>query len=322
MNKIFLRFLSVLVLVIMLEASACALEIIGIQPADGSTAHNPRPRISIEFKDQEALAVNKKKVIVKLDGEDISARLLGLGRFLIYVPAVLLRSGLHTITLEYPGKDGSLISRESAFTIALPKLIRSLSHNGLEPLVADDVLEVVMEAPPGGKAEFAYGDLLARHPMKEIKPGIYKGAYKIPFGEQKTRSTLIGYYTSPGGDIDVLEADQLLNIHAMFFKVHILSPKMGEEVGNYFAIKGRTRPFSEVHILPMASVGGFDASPNSSGTGKGLGVITKKADENGEFEVFYGVPIKIGGMKFNVTVYADDPEGNRSLYYTFWVKVK
>ncbi|MCL5035529.1 MAG: hypothetical protein M1269_00290 [Chloroflexi bacterium] len=333
MRKSFLSVLFFWIFIGAYMASAGSLELIDVQPQDGSTVYSSRPKISIEFKDAENLAQTLKNVRIELDGEDISPMMLRMGRYLIYVPEAPLSNGKHRLGVECRSeKDASC--KIISFDVALPRLIKSISHNGLEPLVADDILEVVMDAPPGGRADFSFGDLLEKFPMSEIKPGIYKGAYKIPFGEMKSNARLTGYYTSPSGKIDMLESEQPLNIQALFFKVHITSPRSGTEVNNYFSIEGKTRPNSRVYVIPSASIQGLDTGTSGSGGGSGrrpgggsststnMGTITADADKNGDFKVFYGFPLRIKGMKFNFTIYADDPDGNRSLYDTFWVRVK
>ena len=81
-----------------------------------------------------------------------------------------------------------------------PPRINSLVHNGAGKLLRPgDYLKVAMVGEEGQKASWSLAPLVENFPMKEKKPGIYIGAYRIKPQDRLPHGRLIGYLTSDAG---------------------------------------------------------------------------------------------------------------------------
>jgi len=81
---------------------------------------------------------------------------------------------------------------------SLPPIILSISHNAISPLKSGDVLEVTLEAEPGGTAKFKF--LENTYDMEEVEPGLYVGTYKIT-DENTEGAEVIGIFKDRAGNL-------------------------------------------------------------------------------------------------------------------------
>ena len=175
-----------------------------------------------------------------------------------------------------------------------------------------------MQAPRGGKAWVHIDYLLKKFDLVENFPGNYEGSYKVSTGDYVNKAKVLGYYENSKGQITEIKANEPLNILTSIFQVMVISPVSGEKVGQYFSIVGRTRPGSKVTLAPGVTFqSGGVKSPS-----QGQGGISQYADEEGNFNIYFGLPLRIKGLKFSFTIFAIDPLGNRSLPATFIVYVR
>ena len=81
-----------------------------------------------------------------------------------------------------------------------PPKIHALVHNGAGKLLRPgDYLKVAIVGEEGQKASWSLPPLVENFPMKEKKPGIYVGAYRIKPRDRLPHGRLIGYLNSEAG---------------------------------------------------------------------------------------------------------------------------
>ncbi len=252
----------------------------------------------------ESLPLDAARLYV--DDKEVSAWCLRHRTFLSYRPLNPISPGEVAVRLEFPNG----VVREWTFEVVAPEHIRALSHNGAEGLGEYEEFEVVAEGTPGGIASFhlGKGEYL---PMEEIEDGRYRGLYTVQPGDSYLGEPLTVRLAIDGALSETV-APEPVSIFGHIFKVRITSPPSGSDVPNNFPIRGVTRPGSRVVLVPRLSFQRNTSAPNSMTGAGSAGSIDTKADENGEFEVYYGVPISLPHLSVVISVYAVTPEGLRS----------
>ena len=81
-----------------------------------------------------------------------------------------------------------------------PPKIEALVHNGAGKLLRPgDYIRVVMTGEKGNSATWSIPPLMEELPMKEKKPGVYIGAYRVKAQDRLAHGRLIGYLRSDTG---------------------------------------------------------------------------------------------------------------------------
>ena len=295
-----------------LPGGARSAELLKIFPEKGAKLFTSQPQIKIVFSQP----IKKEDLQIFLNQEEITPLCLLLGNSLLYQPSSPLPGGENFLEIKFSGRKKSF---KSSFFITVPRLINTLSYEDKSTYIEGEEVRITIKGIAGGKAFFSVGRVSGEIPMKETSPGVYQGSYKVALGDYQLNAPLTVRLISPSGEEEHLVSDRLLNIFGSFFYVEILSPKEGEQVSNYFDIKGKTRPLCDIKIAPSVSYPGLDTG--SSNLQK-LNVITTKANEKGFFNVHFGFPLHIPGLRLKFNIRATDPEGRKSLPTRFEVKVK
>lgn len=294
-----------------------ALEIVRVAPAPESIVNEPRPTLYVYYSGDGSENIDISRIRLKLNGMDVTWKCLTMPNCISCTTSYDFPEGKNTILFIYEASPP--LKYEWSFTIeAKEKETGSLSHSARSVLEEGDVLEVELRTSPGGKATFDVGAFKKRIAMEEASPGIYKGSYTVQRFDNAKNQEIIANFVSAQGETRVFTCPSKVSLHAIFFKVKILSPAPDATVDNYFDIIGRTRPNTKVSIAPTLNFHGGIGTTNPQNSG----AIEVMSDEKGFFKVHFGFPIKVSGMNYTFYVTAVDDEENRAFPMTFHVKVK
>lgn len=262
----------------------------------------------------EALDLGTAKLFV--NGRNVTGLSLRTDAYLSYRPLDSPKPGPVGVRVEFANG----VTREWSFEVIASRLIESVSHNGKEALGEYQDLKVEMVAEPGLEASFLIDRRREAYPMTEVSRGRYEGVYTVQPGDYYLGVPITGQLHL-GERIEQKDAEVAAKLFGHLFRVHIIEPLSGPAPSNNFLIKGRTRPGSKVTIVPKYSFNSNTRPPQSRWSGSGGGSIESKADEEGFFEVEYGVPIAVPALKVVLSVFAVAPDGERSapitLRYSF-----
>ena len=238
--------------------------------------------------------------------------------YLSFRPLSTLQPGPVKARLEF--RNG--VVREWTFEVTPSQLIKSVTHNAKEALGQYQELVVTMKGEPGLNAYFTLGDKSKKYPMTEPSRGVYRGIYVV-----KPRDYFLGEkvtgFLDLGEEVEQRVAEDPASIFGHIFRVHIISPKSGIGMPSQFKIRGRTRPGSKVTLVPRisfnrgtrapTSAGSVSGVNNNTGAGGSEGGISARADEEGYFEVDYGIPLKLPNLSVVISVFAVTPNRERSV---------
>ncbi len=226
-------------------------------------------------------------------------------------PMTELKNGKVEARFWVKMNDGAPLEKKWSFQLKNGQGITSVTHDATGNLEEYDTLTVDMVGAPGGTAWFELEDFKDNLPMKEIKPGHYRGTYLVQPGDSRIQNTLVGHL-KVGERVDKLAAARPVRLFANIFRVKILSPEPGSQINDsHFVVKGRTRPNSEVAAIIRVTLNENTPPPKTTaneGDGQEKGV----ADKDGFFTVDYDVPMTLPNMWVIMNIYAIDAEGNRS----------
>lgn len=207
------------------------------------------------------------------------------------------------------------VVRSWTFEVVPSRLIESVTHNAKQALGEYQEMEVTMKAEPGVKATFSIDNESEEYPMEEVERGVYKGTYTVRPGDYHLEVPIKGHlHLGSRRESRVSEEPAILFGH--LFRVHIIEPKPGKAPSNNFLIKGRTRPGSKVSIVPRLSFNNNTRAPSSRWSSQAGGSIEARADDEGFFEIEYGVPISVPNLSVVLAVFAVAPDGERSVPIT------
>lgn len=281
-------------------------------PEPGARIYVSRPEIRIAFAEN----FSRPGLQIYLNQSEISGRCLKLGNDLVFQPSTPLPQGKNT--LEVKTVKGELLGK-SEFQILPAHLIESVSYLGNGVYYEGDDFKVILKGKTGGKAYFNLGEEVTGVPLPETKPGLYEGTYIVQLGDYQSHASLTGFLSLPNGEEDSLTSGEPVDVFGQYFKIELLTPKDGSDVGTYFDIKGKTQPDSDIRIYPQLSYPGLSAGDDKI---QKTNVITAKSDENGYFKISYGLPIKIHGLKLKFNLLAINPQGLKSMPCRLEVTVK
>lgn len=280
-------------------------------PAAGETVTEVRPVITVQFPRDGSLRAETARFWI--GGREASSGVLRSPLFASYQPLLPMPEGPVQVRFQVRRQDGSSLEREWTFTIQPRSRITSVTHDAPDLLVEFEQLRVEMVAEPGGKAWFEIPDL-CEVPMKEVSEGVYQGSYQVKPRDYRLKTRVVGHLQF-GPHESHLEAERPVTLFGHLFRVRILEPKTGSTVPLNFTIRGITRPHARISVIPKLGFQDGMSAPNREfgAASSQVGSIPAEADEKGEFQVEYGLPIKIPGMQCVLTIVATDQEGNRSV---------
>lgn len=258
---------------------------------------------------REALDLRTAKLFV--GGRNVTGLCLRTDGYLSFRPMNALEPGPVDAKLEF--SNG--VIKQWSFDVVPTSLIQEVTHNAEEALGEYQELEVTMKAEPGVKATFSIDTNRKEHAMEEVSRGLYRGTYTVKPGDYYLGVPIYGHLHL-GSRKESRASEEQAKLFGHLFRVHIIEPLPGKAPSNNFTIKGRTRPGSKVSIVPRLSFNKNTQAPASRWSRSGGGSIESKADEDGFFEIEYGVPISVPNLSVVLAVFAVAPDGERSVPIT------
>ena len=267
--------------------------------------------VSVTVSGPLSKALNLSTAQLFVDDHNVTGLCLRTDAYMSYRPMSMMETGPVKARLEFANG----VIREWNFEVVPTQLIQSVTHNAQEALGEYQELKVQVKAEPGVRATFSIGDQREEHPMEEVSRGVYEGSYTVQPGDYFL-GVPIHANLHLGSRTESRDAEDPAKLFGHLFRVHIIEPLPGKAPSNNFMIKGRTRPGSKVSIAPRLSFNKNTRAPSSRWDSGGGGSIETYADEDGFFEVEYGVPLKIPNLSVVLAVYAVSPDGERSVPIT------
>lgn len=319
------------IFVLFAAAAAAAAELVRTSPAADAVVRGNREDVQIKanFLTEKDRFLSSENFRIKVNGFDCLSSTLVLGNTVVCKASSMLRYGDNKVIIEYPGADEKWTIYEWSFRLVedgqgAGKKRGELTCNAKEAFEQGDVLKVKLEARTGGRAYFAIEPLLYRKEMRETSPGVYEGEYEVQEGDNLRQGVLTAQVVYSDGRFEDYRCAQKVDLAAYLFRVHIKTPEPDSEVGQYFDITGVTRPNSRISLVPRMTVAGSSLNSYIAGAAASVnqGAIEVMADEEGNFSVHFGFPLRLPGTLHRFTVTAIDPNGLRSIPYSFSVKVK
>ncbi|MBX3166427.1 MAG: hypothetical protein KF760_03400 [Candidatus Eremiobacteraeota bacterium] len=279
-------------------------------PAPEEKVQEDRPCIQVSWPEG---AVQAQKCRLWMNGREVTGECLRSGRFLSYRPYKAPAAG--TVEVRFQAEDpmGQPLEKSWKFLLAPGAWIQNLSHDARSDLFEDDTLQVQFRAPSRGKASFTLGNL-GPVEMSEKEPGLYQGSYRVKSSDTSLNQPLTAHYQK-GDHQEVAVAHPPVKVFGGFYRVRITSPADGSLVEQNFVLTGHARPGSRVSVIPKIGFSDDIPSPttNSNAVAGTAGSIPAEVDEQGDFQVEYGMPILLPGMQVVMSIFAVDAEGNRSM---------
>lgn len=279
-------------------------------PAPDEKVVEDRPFISVSWP-EGAVVANRCRLW--LNDQEVTGQCLRNGHYLTFRPYKAPPSG--SVAVRFAGEDskGQPLEKSWTFELAPAPWIQNLSHDGQSDLLEDDLLQVKFRAPARGRASFTIGSLSPVQ-MVESEPGSYQGSYRVKASDCSLASPVTVHYQKGDHKEDASIAPNV-KVFGGLYRVRITSPPDGSLVEQSFVLTGHARPGSRVSIIPKIGFTDRLAPPttNSNTVSGTAGSIPAEVDEQGNFQVEYGVPLVLPGMRVVMSIFTIDPEGNRSM---------
>ena len=280
-----------------------------VAPVAGEVVQEDRPCVQVSWPEG---TLSGARCRLWMNGKEVTADCLRSGNFLSFRPHKAPPPGPMEVRFTSADSKGVEVEKRWTFQLSPQAWITELKHNGQVDLFEDDELEVSFRAPPKGKASFQVGKLNAVE-MSEKEPGLYTGSWKVLTSDNALGVPLVVRYRRADHQEEAV-ATEAVKIFGGFYRVKVLSPADGSLVDQSFVLTGRARPGSRVVVVPKVGFSGVQApTTNSNAVGSTGGSIPAEIDELGNFKVEYGLPLLLPGMQVVMSIYAIDPNGNRSM---------
>lgn len=279
-------------------------------PGNGEVVSEARPLVTVKLP--KGHSYNHASARMWVNEREVSASLLRTPMFVSYRPLGEMLAGPVAVRFTIPDEQGDKVELAWTFQLEPRGRIQEVTHNAETELGEYDELVVEMRAEPGGQAWFEVEGFKRDLPMHEEELGLYRGSYTVKPGDMKMEGT-VKAHLQLGPRVETAAADRPVTIFGNIFRVKVFEPVSGSKVPLNFLIKGRTRPGAKV--TAVANVG-FDAAmqaPNTNTGDGGTGGIETRADEEGFFELEYGVPLKLPNLRVILAVFAVNQKGERSV---------
>ena len=279
---------------------------LSVSPLPDASVRGEEVMISVSVSGPLVETMNLAQAKLYVDDKDVTMHTLRTDRFLSYRPLAPPSPGTINARLEFPNG----VERTWTFKVAAPQVITSVTHSATDSLGEYEELTVTMEAEPGMRATFLIGDKPQEHAMSEATRGVYMGTYTVKPGDFYLGEPITGQLHM-GSRVEQLQAKKPVTLFGHLFRVVIFSPKSGSQQPNNFDIKGRTRPKCKVTFVPDLSFQRNTRAPSTQG--RGGSSFETWADDEGYFTVNYGVPISLPNLCVVMSVFATQPDGERSV---------
>lgn len=296
-------------------------------PGNGQTVAPQASTIFIRLAGESALQTGAQ-IVVSLDDRDISATCRRQDSVITFPLPPDLAPGPHRVSLALPSLMSGTREIHWQFTVAPPSSETGtgaalvVTHSAKRTLYEGDLIEVRVEAPPGGRGTATIGPI--RLDLGEVEPGVYTANREVVHDDYCVGSPIQAELSYADGRVLRASSSAPLKIFGQVFTVRIITPQSGQRVPWDFLIKGRTRPNSLITITPMIGGGStpttdLTAPPAPGSITRNIGTIQTSSDARGYFTQKFGFPIRVMDIAYGFKVTAIDPQGAQAIPATFRV---
>jgi hypothetical protein len=183
------------------QVDNAAPKIESTNPAPRSEVTRNRPLISATFTDQGGSGIDTNRIRIRLDGRDVTSEAAITPQFFSYTPERPLDGRTHRIDVVVEDRAGN-VARES-WDFSSPdtptgRAIEEIRTSAKGEMKPGDVINFSVRGMPGAKAAWSMGNL-KNMPLKEARPGVYVGSYRLRDSDDVDRSRVTFTVTEPGG---------------------------------------------------------------------------------------------------------------------------
>jgi hypothetical protein len=191
------------------------------------------------------------------------------------------------------------------------KGFETLETNAFGVLHSGDVINIRVAGQPGGVATWSLGPVKDR-PLREDKPGVYVGSYRLLLGDDMGKSHLTASITAPGGRKTTYTFEKAATVRTSSLEAPIVTyPGQKDKLSDPQVIRGIAQPNSIIH-LKIAYKSKMLGVLGARGTAAETDV---KADKDGKWETN---PLELSsvigaqGTEYTLTVVAINGDEGRS----------
>lgn len=281
--------------------------ILEVAPAAGARVPNNRPTIVVVADDGPGSGIRRFRLFVR--GREVTQEASQSDRILTYTPPQPLSDGRVEVRVQVVDRAGNPTEEEWAFVIdTRGAAVQSVTFSPTRPLVAGDVLLVVVMAEPGGRATFTIEGMAEGIPMAEQQPGRYVGTYTVRPGDVTPGAHVVVEFVRPTGEVVRLQATgRVVMAAARPARPVIERPRPGERVRSPLRVRGRTTPGFQVRV-----VASFESAVGPVALRGRLGEVEVTADAEGRWEAVIRFPLVLRGARITITAVAVSPTGQES----------
>lgn len=286
-----------------------APRIVRVSPADGEETVERRPTVSVEYRDEGA-GIDLNSVVLRMDGQDVSAALELRATSCTYAVPANLNLGPHTAEIALRDRVGNETSLRWQFRVVAPAALQKVlyvKHNAAVPLGQGQTLTIEVGTTEPGKQCWVDLGQMRLHLVRQPSTNIYKGAYKVKPTDNIVDGDLVATFVDGAGKQFQLAATTKVNLRGDLPPgVAITSPKDGERIKEPFRVIGRGQPGTQVQVVVS-----YTKRVLIQFTGE-LYRATVTADENGNWqteEIDPEVPLLGMPDTFTITAQVTDAEG-------------
>jgi hypothetical protein len=281
--------------------------IVEMAPAAGARVPNNRPTIVVVADDGAGSGIRGFRLFVR--GREVTQEATQSDRILTYTPPQPLPDGRVEVRVQVVDRAGNSAEREWSFLVdTRGAAVRSVTFSPTRPLVAGDVLLVVVVAEPGGRASFTIEGIAENIPMAEQQPGRYVGTYTVRAGDVAPGARVIVQFVRPTGEVvRAVATGEVIIAAARPGRPVIERPRPGERVRSPLVVRGRATPGFRVRV-----VASFESVLGPVALRGRLGEAEVTADAGGRWEVTIRFPLILQGARITITAVAVSPTGQES----------
>jgi len=224
--------------------SANAPQIQNLEPSDGSTTSNSRPRIGASFDRQ----VNNMRLVI--DGVDVTNQSSRTGNQIVWTAPYDLSQGQHNAQVQATDGQNQAVQRAWSFNLNPAAAVTNISSVTLSAISAStgQNIQVVAVGPPQSQATFSLGSGQNLF-MQETQPGRYEGNYRIQSNDTGTVFANVQMRT-PNGQVLNRQSQSNIRLNPGLIQNNLTINNVadGQTVPQNFNLQGNGSPGSSVTV--------------------------------------------------------------------------
>ena len=229
--------------------------ITALTPENGVRIEERRPSISAVLSDEAGSGINKNKVLVMVDGVNVTSKATITENFVVYKPDKDLDKKLIKASIRVEDKAGNAIASIWEFTVGDQiTAVKTFTHNGNRKLEPGDVITFTVTGDQGAQAVVTFQISGREVPLRENPKGTYKGEYVVRRVDNLAGETVILTFDPNNASKVTVEAKEKVGVASPVPTATLNTPvvtnlKDGQNVKNSFIVEGTALGAKKVEIV-------------------------------------------------------------------------